>query len=165
MTRKRDWLPMMWSDWGETTDSPFYALRKQIDTLLEDFDRGDMVKGDVRSDFRVRTNVSETDTEVRITAELPGIERDDVDVEITGDTLTIQGEKAAETSETGGEEGREFRRLERHSGSFRRTTRLPFEIDPETVTAEISNGVLTVTVPKPTDMTQPAHRIEVKTAA
>ncbi|MCB1328649.1 MAG: Hsp20/alpha crystallin family protein, partial [Maritimibacter sp.] len=74
MTRKHDWLPMMWSDWGEDTQSPFYALRRQLDTLLEDFDRGDLVK----SDFPVRTNVSETETEVRITAELPGIEQKDV---------------------------------------------------------------------------------------
>lgn len=161
MTRKRDWLPMMWSDWGEDTQSPFYALRRQLDTLLEDFDRGDLVK----SDFPVRTNVSETETEVRITAELPGIEQKDVDVEITGDTLTIQGEKHAETDETGEEDGREFRRVERRSGSFRRTTHLPFEIDPDSVTAEITNGVLTVTVPKPAEMKQPVHKIDVKTAA
>lgn len=161
MTRKRDWLPTMWSEWAETADSPFYALRKQIDNLLEDFDRGDLGK----DEFRVRTNVSETGTEVRITAELPGIERDDVDVEITGDTITIQGEKASEKDETGTEEGREFRRLERRAGKFKRTTRLPFEIDPDKVIAEVRNGVLTVTVPKPAEMTKPAHKIEVKTAA
>lgn len=161
MTRRHDWLPTLWSDWGEDKDSPFNALRRQLDTLLEDFDRGELMKGDVQ----VRTNVSETDTEVRITAELPGIERDDVDVEITGDTITIKGEKTSEKDETETDEGREYHRIERRSGSFRRTTRLPFEVDPDTVSADIKNGVLTVTVPKPAEMTKPAHKIEVKTAA
>lgn len=161
MTRKRDWLPTMWSDWGEDQGSRLYALRRQLDTLMEDFDRGDLVKGD----FHVRTNVSETETDVRITAELPGIERDDVDVEITGDTVTITGEKTDEKHETRDEEGRTFRRIERRAGSFKRTTRLPFEIDPETVVADIKNGVLTVTVPKPAAMKTPAHKIDVKTAA
>ncbi len=161
MTRKRDWLPAVWSDWGEDADSPFYALRRQIDALIEDFDRTDPVKGG----FEVRTNVSETDTEVRLTAELPGIERDDVDVEITGDTITIQGRKTSEKDETGDDEGRTFRRLERRAGSFKRMTRVPFEIDPETVVADIKNGVLTVTVPKPAEMKTPGHKVEVKTAA
>ncbi len=161
MTRKRDWLPTMWSDWGETADSPFYARRKQIDTLLEDFDRGETVKGA----FPVRTNVSETDTEVRLTAELPGLEKGDVDVEIIGDTITIQGEKASETEETGDDEGREFRRVERRSGSFRRRLRLPFEVDPDAVVADISNGVLTVTVPKPAELKTEARKVEVKSAA
>lgn len=161
MTRRRDWLPTTWSDWGEDKESPFFALRKQLDTLLEDFDRGELMKGD----FQVRTNVSETDTEVRITAELPGIERDDVDVEITGDTITIKGEKTSEKDETETEEGREYHRLERRSGSFRRTTRLPFEVDPDKVVADIKNGVLTVTVPKPAELAKPARKVEVKTAA
>ena len=161
MTRKRDWLPTMWSDWGEDADSPFYALRKQIDSLIEDFDRGDLMK----TDFQVRTNVSETDTEVRVTAEVPGMAPEDVDVEITGDTITIQGKKESEKDETGDEEGRQFRRLERRSGSFKRVTRLPFEIDPETVVADVKNGVLTVTVPKPAEMKTPGHKVEVKSAA
>ncbi len=161
MTRKRDWLPTLWSDWGEDEGSPLTALRRQLDTLMEDFDRGDLVK----SDFHVRTNVSETESEVRITAELPGIERDDVDVEITGDTITITGEKVAEKDDTSDEEGRRFRRRERRTGSFKRMTRLPFEIDPDTVSADIKNGVLTVTIPKPAEMKTPGYKIDVKTAA
>jgi len=159
---KPDWLPTAWSDWGEDEKSPFYALRKQIDTLLEDFDRGDLMKGGT---FNVRTNVSETDKEVRITAELPGIERGDVDVEITGDTITIKGEKTTEEEKTSDEEGREYHRLERRSGSFHRMTRLPFEIAPDTVTADMKDGVLTVTIPKPAEMRKPARKVEIKTAA
>lgn len=161
MTDKRDWLPTMWSDWGEDEKSPFYALRRQIDSLIEDFDRGELMKGE----FRMRTNVSETKTEVRITADLPGIDRDDLDIEITGNTITIRGEKVAEEEKTEGEEGREFHRLERRTGSFRRSTRLPFEIDPDKVQADMKNGVLTVTIPKPAEMSRPAHKVEIKSAA
>ena len=161
MTPKRDWLPTMWSDWGEDAQSPFYALRKQLDTLLDDYDRSDLVKGGLQ----VRTNLSETDTEIRITAELPGIERDEFDVEVTGDAITIQGEKTSEKDETGEEAGRQFRRLERRAGSFRRVTHLPFKIAAETVTANIRNGVLTVTVPKPAQMKAPGYKVDVKSAA
>jgi HSP20 family protein len=162
MTRKHDWLPTMWSDWGEDEKSPFYALRKQIDTLIEDFDRGDLMKS---GDFHVRTNVSETDTELRITAELPGIQRDDIDVEIAGDTITIKGEKVSEDEKTGDDDGREFHRLERRAGSFRRMTRLPFEIDPDKVVAEVKDGILTVTIPKPAEVRALPRKVEVKTAA
>lgn len=161
MTDKRDWLPTMWSDWGEDEKSPFYALRRQIDSLIEDFDRGELMKGE----FRMRTNVSETETEVRITADLPGIKRDDLDIEITGDTITIRGEKVAEEEKTEGEEGREYHRLERRTGSFRRTTRLPFEIDADKVQADMKDGVLTVTIPKPAGMQRPTHKVDIKTAA
>lgn len=161
MTDKRDWLPTMWSDWGEDEKSPFYALRRQIDSLIEDFDRGELMKGE----FRMRTNVSETETEVRITADLPGIDRDDLDIEITGNTITIRGEKIAEEEKTEDDEGREYHRLERRTGSFRRTTRLPFEIDPDKVQADMKNGVLTVTIPKPAEMARPAHKVKIKTAA
>lgn len=159
MTDKRDWLPTMWSDWGEDEKSPFYALRRRIDDLLEDFDRGDLLKGD----FQVRTNVSETDSEVRITAELPGIAHDDVDIEITGDTITIKGEKVSEEEKTGENEGREFHRLERRTGSFRRTTRLPFVIDPDKVEAAMKDGVLTVTILKPAELRKPPSKVEIKT--
>lgn len=162
MTNKRDWLPTMWSDWGEDEKSPFFALRKQIDTLLDDFDTGEFMKG---NDFHVRTNVSETETEVRITAELPGIERDDIEVEITGDMITITGEKSSEETKTGEDEGREFHQLERRAGSFRRMTRLPFEIDPAKVHADMKNGVLTVTIPKPAEVRKLPRKVEIKTAA
>ncbi len=159
---KHEWLPTMWTDWGEDEKSPFFALRKQIDNLLEEFDRGDLMKGGT---FTVQTNVSETDKEFRITAELPGIERDDVEVDIVGDTVTIKGEKVSEEEATEGEEGREFHRLERRTGRFQRMSRLPFEIDPDTVKAEMKNGVLTVTIPKPAEMQKTPHKVEIKTAA
>lgn len=152
---RRDWLSKMWSE-GEDS---LHALRKQVDTLFEDFDKGFVGHA---GDISVRTNVSETDKEICITAELPGIEKDDVDVEIAGDKITISGEKKSEKEEKGEKEGRKFHRIERSSGEFRRMTRLPFEIDPDSVKADVKNGVLTVTVPKPAEAQQKAKKVEIK---
>ncbi|UWQ13236.1 Hsp20/alpha crystallin family protein [Aliiroseovarius sp. M344] len=155
---QREWLPKMWGDWGEDKDSPFHALRKQVDTLFDDFDSGFPIRS---GDFTVRTNVSETDGEVCITAELPGIEMSDVDVEIAGDKITIRGEKKSEKDDQSEKDGRTFHRIERSAGSFMRTTRLPFDIDPDKVAAGVKNGVLTVTIPKPAEEQTKTRKIEI----
>jgi len=157
----RDWLPKTWGGIAEDDESPFFPLRKQIDSLFDDFDKGLFSKADT---FAVRTNVSETDEEVCITAELPGIEEKDVDVSVTGDRITIKGEKKSEKEEKGEEEGRQFHRVERSSGSFHRMTTLPFEIDPELVQANVKDGILTVTVPKPAEEQKKTKTIKVKHA-
>ncbi|WP_424939714.1 Hsp20/alpha crystallin family protein [Aliiroseovarius sp. S253] len=156
---QREWLPKMWGDWGENEDSPFHALRKQVDTLFEDFDQGFPTKAGM---FSVRTNVSETEKEISITAELPGIEMEDVNVEITGDKITIRGEKKSEKDEKGEDDGRTFHRIERSSGAFQRVTRLPFTIEPDSVEADVANGVLTVKIPKPAEEQQKTQKVQVK---
>ncbi|MEJ1991856.1 MAG: Hsp20/alpha crystallin family protein [Maritimibacter sp.] len=156
-----DWVPKLWSDWRDAAN-PFASLRRQIDTVLEDFDHENLLQP---GDFAPRSNVSETDSEICITAEMPGLSRDDVDVEISGDTIVIRGEKKAEEEEKGEDEGRRFHRIERRSGSFGRVTRLPFEIDPEQVQAEVKDGILTVTIAKPETATAPVHKVEIKTAS
>ncbi|SDK03333.1 Hsp20/alpha crystallin family protein [Aliiruegeria lutimaris] len=157
---KRSWLPSSWNG-AKGDDDPFGMLRKQIDTLFDDFDVGhDLMK----SGFAVRTNVSETNDAVRVTAELPGIELKDVDLSVAGNRLTVRGEKKSEKDEKGEEEGREFHRVERRSGAFMRTIALPFDIDPDTVAASAKDGVLTVTVPKPADAVSEARKIEITRA-
>ena len=154
---KRSWLPSSWIGTRGEND-PFGMLRKQIDTLFEDFDVGNDL---MTSGFAVRTNVSETDDSVRITAELPGVELDDVDLSVTGNRLTVKGEKKDEKDETGEEDGRQFHRVERRSGSFSRTISLPFDIDPDKISANAKEGVLTVTIPKPADVIEQTRKIEI----
>ena len=154
-----DWLPTAWLGKKVNADGPFGALRKQIDTLMDDFDTGIGSKTD---GFYVRSNLSETDKEICITAELPGIEMKDIDVEITGNRISIKGEKKSENEEKGGEEGREFHRIERRSGSFHRSMTLPFDIDPDKVQASVKAGVLAVTIPKPTEAVTKAKKVEIK---
>ena len=157
----RKWLPGTWLSEMSEEGSPLSSLRKQIDNLFEDFG-GDAPFAS--GDFTVRTNVSETDEAVTVTAELPGIELDDIDVSVAGNQLTVSGEKKSEKEEKSDEEGREFHRIERRSGSFRRLVTLPFEIEPGTVEAATKDGVLTVSVPKPPEAVKKSQRIEVTKA-
>ncbi|MHC0053071.1 Hsp20/alpha crystallin family protein [Actibacterium sp. D379-3] len=157
----REWLPSSWLGSKGDPDNPFISLRKQIDTLFDDFGSGPLTRDGA---FAVRTNVSETDDEICITAELPGIEMKDVDVSVSGNRITIKGEKKSEKEERKEEEGREFHRIERSSGSFRRMMTMPFEIDPNTVKAGVKDGVLTVTLPKPAEEAAKAKKIEVTKA-
>jgi HSP20 family protein len=103
--------------------------------------------------------VTETDKELEITAELPGLEEKDVQINVADNLLTIKGEKKAETEQ----KDKNYRLVERSYGSFARTLELPAGINPDQIKASIAKGVLTVTVPKPA----PAQtkKIEVKAAA
>ena len=155
----RSWLPSLWGEQKEGEESPFAELRKRIDSMFEDFDRGLPA---VAGSFSVRSNVSETDKEICITAELPGVEQKDIDVSVTGNRISVKGEKKSEKEEKKDDEGRQFHRVERSSGSFQRTMTVPFEIDADTVKAEFKNGILTVTIPKPAEAIEATKKIEVK---
>ncbi|KMO40196.1 type III effector protein [Methylobacterium variabile] len=91
-------------------------------------------------------NVSETAQEIRVTAELPGVTDKDIDVSLDDDILTIRGEKTFEERQGGEKES--YHIVERSYGTFQRSLRLPFTVDPDQVKASFEHGVLTVTLPK-----------------
>jgi HSP20 family protein len=91
-------------------------------------------------------NVEETADELLLTAEIPGLSREDIDIEVEHNRLTIRGEKAAERSE--GEDGRKYHVWERRYGSFARSFTLPNTVRAEDIAADYQNGVLTVRMPK-----------------
>jgi HSP20 family protein len=104
--------------------------------------------------FTPRVDVRETDEEIVVSAELPGLEEKDFDISLEEDVLTVKGEKHSEHEEK--REG--FKHVETVSGSFERRLRLPCEVDPDTVKATYKNGVVTVVLPK-----VPEARPEVRT--
>lgn len=104
-------------------------------------------------------DVTETDKEIEITAELPGLEEKDVQINIADNILTIRGEKKAEKEQ----KDKNYRLVERSYGSFERTLELPDGVNADAIKANISKGLLRVTVPKPAP-TQ-AKKVEVKSAA
>ena len=157
----RDWLPSLWSERMDELENPLPALRKRLDALFEDFDRAWPPSA---SEFAMRSNVSETDKEICITAELPGMDQKDIDISVTAGRISIKGEKKSEKEEKKDDEGRQFHRIERTSGSFERSMSLPFDIDPDKVNAEFKDGVLTVTIPKPPEVAEKTKKIEVKPA-
>jgi len=99
-------------------------------------------------------NVSETDKEVLVDAELPGLDVKDVDVSLQGETLLIKGEKKFEEEE----KKDNFHRIERSYGTFTRAVPLPCNVDAKGVSAKFEKGVLHVVLPKATP-SEPAHKI------
>jgi HSP20 family protein len=127
--------------------SPFFTLHREMNRLFDDVFRGFDIAPFNSDRFFERglgwpsVEVSETDKEVKVTAELPGLEEKDVQVELANGMLTLTGEKKTET------EDKDRRFSERTYGHFER--RIPVDdVDEDKVSASFKNGVLTVTMPK-----------------
>jgi HSP20 family protein len=140
--------------------NPFMSLQREIDRLFDDFTRGfPTLAGSGGTTLMPSMDVTETDKEIEITAELPGLEETDVQINLSDNLLTIRGEKQAEKEQ----KDKNYRLVERSYGSFERTLELPEGISADAIKANISKGVLKVTVPKPAPAQ--AKKIEVKSAA
>jgi HSP20 family protein len=131
---------------AERSGDPFNYLRNQINRVFDDFwgeprlaSRSEGFTG-----FAPKVDVTETDKEVKICAEIPGVEAKDVDVSVEENTLAIKGEKKYEREEN--EKGQY--RMERSYGSFERSIPLPVAVDETKAKAEFKNGVLRLTLPK-----------------
>ena len=90
--------------------------------------------------------ITESDNELTMTAELPGLDRKDVKVDLDGNLLTLSGEKREERIEEG--KAKEYHIEERTFGAFQRSFTLPLTVDAEKITADFEKGVLTVRLPK-----------------
>ena len=99
------------------------------------------------------------DGNLLVRADLPGLTKEDIKVEVTDDTLTIQGERKQEKKK---EEREGYSYSECSYGSFYRAIPLPEGVDPSKATAEFRNGVLEVTVPAPSHPEPKARRLEVR---
>lgn len=149
--------------------SSFGFLQREVDRLFEEFSRGlPMMATPTMMNIVPSVDVSETDKEIEITAELPGLERKDVDISLEDDVLTIRGEKKTESVQDDGKKdksngNKNYHLTERSYGVFYRVLQLPTGIDPSTIKATMSNGVLKITIPKPAKAQ--AKKIEVKEAA
>lgn len=103
------------------------------------------------ADWAPSVDITETDSAYMIKGEIPGVNREDVKVNIENGLLTISGERKQEKEE----KNKKFHRIERSYGSFMRSFRLPDNIDDEAVKAEFKDGMLNVTLPK---STQPRNK-------
>ncbi|PVE21094.1 type III effector protein [Microvirga sp. KLBC 81] len=140
---------------------PFLSLHREMNRLFDDVLRGGGMmrgggQGTAGSMMSPQINVSETDNEIRVSAELPGVSENDIQVDLNDDVLTIRGEKRFEHAD----ERENFHFLERSYGTFQRTLQLPFSVDPNKVQASFENGVLTVILPKSAQQER-SHRIQV----
>jgi HSP20 family protein len=139
---------------------PFDSFRQEMNKLMDSFFQGSLLRPfDTRVEgFTPRVDVVDTGEGIKVVAELPGMDDKDIEVSLTGDALTIKGEKKEEKEE----KGKDYYRSERSFGSFTRTVPIPEGIDAEAVAASFKKGVLTVTMPKTKQAIKDAKKISVK---
>jgi HSP20 family protein len=130
---------------GLLSRDPFMDLHREVNRLFDDSFRSMREGGEGSgSGFMLnpKVDVCPTDDGWEITAELPGVDQEDIDLRLDGDTLTISGEKRDERKDEKG------RFTERSYGTFSRSFQLPFTPDPDKITADCDRGVLTIKLPK-----------------
>lgn len=178
----KEMVPWRWGGlrrWDDE-DRPFESFLREMDTLHKDMDRlfEDFWKGSGRlsmtspawqstmaapwSHSEVTPRVDETEDEkaFHVRVELPGMDREDVDITLSNGMLTVRGEKKREEEE----KGKDFYRKERSFGAFRRTLPIPAEVDEKRIEASFSKGVLSIDLPKTESARSKITHIDVKAA-
>ena len=147
---------------GDSDRDPFLSLHREVNRLFDDVFRGFDSRLPSLGRFSSfggnwpSVEISDNDKEIKVTAEVPGLEEKDIEVLLDDGVLTLKGEKRSETED----KGRQF--SERYYGRFERRIRLGYEIEEDEVDAHFKNGVLTVTMPKTAKAQSQAKRIEIK---
>lgn len=147
-------------------DKNLPVLNREINRLFDDFLSGFELAPVWSFDektlgsFRPRVNLSETDKEIKIAAELPGMDEKNVTVELDDDsTISIHGERKEEHEE----KNKRWHRVEHTYGSFHRTISLPAKVDGSQTKAVFKNGILSVTLPKQKEDQDKKKSIKIET--
>ena len=111
--------------------NPFGFLHREIDRLFEDFTRGIDAGGQAQVNLIPSIDVTEMEKEIVITAEMPGLERKDVEISVEDDVLTIRGEKKVESEQD--DKNKNYHLTERSYGVFYRVLQLPPGVDPSKI--------------------------------
>lgn len=148
------------------THSPLRDMEWEMNRLFRNFSRNFFEDTPFGTELMApsapmpRVDVTETDKEIRVTAELPGMEEKDVEVSLSENVLTLSGEKKQEKEE----KEKNFYRLERSFGKFQRKVALPAEVETDKVEAVFKKGVLTVKLPKTEKSREEVKKITIKAA-
>ena len=149
---------------------PFESLRREMDRLYDDvrgwrlpFGRSSLDvepfwRGEIGWSKIPAVDVAETEKEYKVTAELPGMDEKDVEVNFADGVLSIKGEKREEKEE----KKKDYYLSERRYGSLSRALRVPGGIDESKIDAHVKNGVLTVTLAKTAEAQKKQKKIEIK---
>jgi HSP20 family protein len=120
------------------------SLRREINRLLEDFLEGGLSRGKGDGPMEPAVEICDTSDAIVVRVQVPGVRREDLRLTVSGDTLTVQGEaRAAQDAEQYTLHQQEF-----HYGTFSRTVALPATVRTDGTTAQLTDGILTVTMPK-----------------
>lgn len=149
---------------GRAAEQSLASFQRDVERLFEDMWRGFDAPlfahaGNAAGTLSPRIEVKEKDDAIVVAAELPGLDEKNVEVTLTESVLTIRGEKKVEKETDGKEKGYTY--SERSYGAFERRIPLDAEVMADKVTADFTNGVLTVTLPKSSHAQEKARRIEI----
>jgi HSP20 family protein len=147
----------------QTETSFFPSLQKEMNRLFDQFRTGfPTSENGLPATFGTAAypaiDVIDTDESVKISAEVPGVEEDDLDVSITGDTLVLKGKKSAAHEE----KADNYHRIERQYGSFRRQIPLGFTPESGAVDVNFKDGVLNLQIKKPANAKAEVQKINIK---
>ena len=141
-----------------------WGLHREIDRLFDDAFRhfGRPSEREIVEGVRApKVDISGTEKEYLICAELPGIEEKDIELEAHGDVLSIKAQRQHESKDENENEKRGYYRLERHYGRFQRALQLPEDADADNITAKYKNGVLHVSVARKAPQKNEARKISI----
>ena len=143
----------------ESLRDPLGTLHREVNRVFDEVFRGfpSFRSGIAEPAFAPSLEVRENETEIQVSAELPGMTDKDVELALDDDLLTLSGEKKSERTEE--KEGMHL--SERSYGTFHRSFRLPFAPDSTQVVARFENGVLSVTLPRPPGAKPSVKRIAI----
>jgi HSP20 family protein len=150
-------LPSLWN--AREIADPFHAMRREMNDLFSDFARrwpSTAITLDAPA-----VDIAETKDAYEITAELPGVEQNDIKLAIDGNTVVISGEKKKETEQ----KDKNWHAIERSYGAFQRSVALPFEPKEDAVSAFYDKGVLRLTIKKSPAALQQKKTIEIKSGS
>lgn len=134
------------------------SMRKEMERLWDRFFGETRLAKPFLEGWQPSADLTETKDSIVVKAELPGMEPEDIDVTVSGDILTIKGEK--EKKEEKKDEKQHY--TERYHGYFERSFRLPAEIQPDKVDAAFVKGILTITLPKTAEAKKKEIKVKVK---
>jgi len=140
---------------------PFLLMNNDMESLFDDFFKGFELEpffGPDISSYSPKIDVKEGDKEIKVLAELPGMDEKDINVTLNKDSLTLTGEKKEEKEDN--EKG--YHRLERSYGSFCRTIPFPVEIESDKVSASYKKGILTIIIPKSNKAIEEKKKIKIE---
>lgn len=141
---------------------PFAELRREMDRVFDDFTTGWALPETMGGLMTPKVDVAETAAGLEMTAELPGVEAKDIDIDITDGVLTLKAKREVEKEEK--DEAKTYHLVERSAGTYLRRLPLPFAALEDKAEATFDKGVLKVTVPRAAEATAPTKKIEVKAA-
>ena len=134
------------------------SLRREMDRLWDRFVGETPFARAFTEEWLPSVDVSETKDKVLIKVDLPGLEAKDVNVSVSGEILTIKGEKEKEEEE----KDEHYYCCERYCGSFQRSFRLPVNVQADKVEAIFDKGVLKITLPKTEEARKKIIKVKVK---